>query len=101
MATIDTEDLISITDAGKLGISALAREAEEGHDRILVRNNKAVAVVMSVERFERLQQAQDDLIDITMAASRLLTAGPERHSLDDVLARFGYTREELAALPDY
>ncbi len=100
MATIETEDLISITDASKIGLSALVREAEEGHDRVLVRNNRAVAVMMSMDRFERLQQAEDDLIDITLAASRMVTAGLERHSLDDVLARFGYTREELAVMPD-
>lgn len=99
MATIDTENLISVTDAGKLGISALVREAAEGHERVLVRNNKAVAVVMSMERFEQLQQLQDDLIDITLAAARVLTAGTKRYSLDEVLEQFGYTREELASLP--
>lgn len=100
MATIDTENLISVTDAGKLGISALVREAAEGRERVLVRNNKAVAVVMSMERFEQLQELEDDLIDITLAAARVLTAGTTRYSLDEVLEQFGYTREELAAIPD-
>lgn len=100
MATIDTDDLISIADAGKIGISALVRQAEEGNDRVLVRNNRAVAVMMSVERFERLQQLEDDLVDITLVAARMATTGPERRSLDDVLARFGYTRDALADIPD-
>jgi hypothetical protein len=43
---------------------------------------------------------QDDLIDITLAASRMMTTGAERHTLDDVLAHFGYSRHELAELPD-
>ena len=100
MALIDTENLISISDANKLGVSALVRAAEEGHDRIVLRNNKAVAVVMSVERFERLQQLQDDLIDITLATSRMMTTSGQRHTLDDVIERFGYSREELAETPD-
>lgn len=100
MALVETENLISISDANKLGVSGLVREAEEGHDRIVLRNNKAVAVVMSVERFERLQQLQDDLIDITLAASRMMTTSEHRHSLDDVLEHFGYSREELAEMPD-
>jgi PHD/YefM family antitoxin component YafN of YafNO toxin-antitoxin module len=100
MATIETDNLISISDASKLGLSALVRDAEEGNDRILVRNNKAVAVMMSMERFEEFQKARDDLIDITLAAARLLTAGTKRYSLDEVLEQFGYTREELAAMPD-
>ena len=44
MATIATEDLISISEASKLGISALIREAEEGRERIVLRNNKPAAV---------------------------------------------------------
>jgi prevent-host-death family protein len=100
MALVDTDDLISISDANKLGVSALVREAEEGHDKIVLRNNKAVAVVMSVERYEQFQQLQDDLIDITLAASRVMTTGERRYSLDDVLGRFGYSREDLANMPD-
>lgn len=100
MATIESENLISISDASKLGLSALVREAEEGNDRILVRNNKAVAVMMSMERFEQFQQAQDDLIDITLAAARMMTTSGPSYTLDEVLERFGYTRDELAAIPD-
>ncbi|MGH2558721.1 MAG: hypothetical protein ACRDJH_06625 [Thermomicrobiales bacterium] len=40
----------------------------------------------------------DDLLDISLAAARMLTTGPERYSLDDVLARFGYTREQRSQL---
>jgi prevent-host-death family protein len=100
MALVETEDLISISDANKLGLSALVRDAEHGHARVVLRNNKAVAVVMSMDRFARLQEMQDDLIDITLAASRMMTTGAERHTLDDVLAHFGYSRHELAELPD-
>ena len=99
MAKVETDDLISISDANRLGVSALIREAEEGRQRLVLRNNKPVAVVMSVERFEQLQQLQDDLIDITLASSRMMTTSERRHSLDDVLERLGYSREELAEMP--
>ena len=100
MAMVDTEDLISISEANKLGVAALAREAEQGRERILVRNNKPVAAVVGIERLEELERLREDLIDITLAAARLLTAGPERLSLDEVLDYFGYTREQLRAMPD-
>jgi len=99
MAFVETDDLISISDANRLGVSALIREAEEGRQRLVLRNNRPVAVVMSVERFEQLQQLQDDLLDITLAASRMMMTSERRHSLDDVLERFGYSREELIELP--
>mgnify|MGYP000645622243 CR=1 FL=1 len=100
MAVVDTEDLISISEANKLGVSALIREAEEGRERIVLRNNKPVAVVMGMERFEEWEQLLDDLSDITLAAARMLTSTGPSISLDEVLERFGYTREELEAMPD-
>ena len=100
MALVDTEDLISISEANKLGVSALIREAEEGHDQIVLRNNKPVAVVMGMDRYEQWQQLQDDLIDITLVAARMLTSTGPSISLDEVLEHFGYTREELEAMPD-
>jgi prevent-host-death family protein len=100
MATVETEDLISISEANRLGVSALIREAEEGRERVVLRNNKPVAVVMSVERFDQLQQLQEDLIDITLMASRMLTTSGKRYTLDEVLDHFGLTREEFADMPD-
>ena len=52
---------------------------------------------------ERLQQADedfDDLVDLTLGAARMLTADPHRYSLEEVLAAFGYTREQRAEAPE-
>jgi hypothetical protein len=49
---------------------------------------------------EELERLREDLIDITLATARLLTSTGERYSLDEVLEMFGYTREQLRALPD-
>src|SRR3972149_5378764 len=99
MDRVDTADLISISDANKIGISGLAREAEAGHEKVLLRNNKPIAAVVSIRRLEELQQLQEDLLDMSVAAARALTTGPRRHSLDDVLAQLGYTREQLGRQP--
>jgi antitoxin (DNA-binding transcriptional repressor) of toxin-antitoxin stability system len=98
MARIDTSDLISISDANKMGISSLVHDAERGREHILLRNNKPVAAVISMERLEALQQLEDDLLDISLAAARLATAGPDRTMLDDVLTQFGFTRDQLREL---
>jgi prevent-host-death family protein len=100
MAMVDTTALISISDAAKLGVSALVRAAEEGHEPVLLRNSKPVAAIVSIERLDRLQQLEDDLMDASLVAARVLTTGPGRHSLDEVLTRFGISREQLADLPD-
>ncbi len=100
MAIIDTADLISITDASRAEVSALVRAAEEGHEQIVVRNNKPVAAIVSIERLEQFQRLEDDLVDVSLVAARMLTSGPRRHSLDEVLTLFGFSREQLDALPD-
>ena len=100
MALVDTADLISISDATKRGVSALVRAAEAGHEQVVLRNNKPVAAVVSIKRLEQLQQVQEDMLDVSLAAARMLASGPRRHSLDEILAQFGYTREQLRDLPE-
>jgi prevent-host-death family protein len=95
MPTIDTKELISISDAGKAGISALVKAAENGEKRVLMRNSKPVAAVIGIEALERAEELEERLLDVSLALTRLLTASDRRHSLDDVLDRFGFTRDEL------
>jgi antitoxin (DNA-binding transcriptional repressor) of toxin-antitoxin stability system len=95
MPTLDTKDLISVTEAGKLGVSALVKAAERGEQRVLMRNNKPVAAVVGIEALERTEQLEERLLDVSLALTRLLTTSERRHSLDDVLDRFGFTREDL------
>lgn len=100
MALVDTADLISISEANKLGVSGLIRGAEEGHEQVVLRNNKQVAAVVSMQRLEQLQQLEEDVLDIALATARILTTGPNRTSLDDVLTEFGCTREQLHDLEE-
>jgi len=57
------------------------------------RDNKELtaAGVVRARHFQQLGQ----LLDISLARTRLLTASERRHSLDDVLDRFGFTRDDL------
>lgn len=100
MAMIDTADLISVSDANKVGVSALIRAAEAGHEQIVLRNNKPVAAVVSMKRFEELQRLEEDLLDVSLATARMLTTGADRHTLDEILDQFGYTRGQLRDQPD-
>ncbi len=100
MAFLETATRISIVEAQGLGVDALVGEVETGQEFVVVRDDKPVAVVISGERFEEWQQLQDDLIDITLVAARMLADDGRRYSLDEVLEYFGYTREQLEAMPD-
>lgn len=66
--------------------SALIRAAETGHEQVVLRNNKPVAAVVSIERLDELQRLRDDLLDVSLITARMLTTGPVRHSLDEAFA---------------
>lgn len=95
MPTVDTKELISVSDAGKVGLSALVKAAERGEQRVLMRNNKPIAAVVGIDVLERTEELEERLLDVSLALTRLLTTSERRHSLDDVLDRFGFTRDEL------
>lgn len=95
MPTINTKELMSISDANKAGISALVKAVEKGEKRVLMRNSKPVAAVLSIDELERAEEREERLLDVSLALTRLLTAGERRHSLDEALERFGFSRAEL------
>src|SRR5436309_4639127 len=91
------DDFISVTDASRRGLSALVRDVEAGQQRILMRNNRPVAAVISIERLERLRDVEDTLLDVTLLTTRMLTATGRSHTLDEVLAHLRLTRVVLLA----
>lgn len=95
MPVIDTKDLMSVSDANKVGISALVKAAEDGEQRVLMRNSKPVAAVVNIGTLERVEALEERLLDVSLALTRLQIAGEQRHLLDDVLDRFGISREDL------
>lgn len=95
---IDTEDLISVTDASNRGVSKLVTDAENGRPQVLVRNNKAVAAVVGLDELARLRnldELESDLRLLAVALVRTVADNGHRHSFDDVLAKSGITRAEL------
>jgi len=100
MARVDTADFISVTEASRLGVSGLIKEAESGRERFVLRNNKPVAVVIGFEQYEEDQRQIEDIEDLALTFARIATSTDRRTSLDEILDRFGYSREELRALAD-
>lgn len=95
---IDTNDVISVTEANNKGISKLVSEANEGRDVVLFRSNKPVAAIVGIDKLERLQaidEAEDDLRLFAVAVVRAATDTGQRVSLEDAAARFGIDLDSL------
>lgn len=97
MPVVDTSALISVADANKRGVSRLVRDAEQGDEKVVLRNNKPVAAVVSIEHLERIEEREALIADLSLTLARELTTSANRHTLDEVLDMFGYTRDDLRA----
>ncbi len=98
MARVDTGDMVSVTEIGSRGVSHYVTQAAEGRDLVVLRNNKPAAMLISVERYEQMQRALDQVADLALGTARLAMAeGGDLTNLDDVLGEFGVTREQLLA----
>lgn len=101
MAIIDSKALVSVSEANAMGVSGLIKAAETGNTKIVTRGSKPVAAVISIAQLESLQENVEDFIDLAAVSARFATASDPAVALDDVLERFGYTREELRKHPAY
>lgn len=61
-----------------------------------MRKNKPIAALVGIDVLERAEELEERLLDVSLALTRLLTTAERRHSLDDVLDRFGFTRDDLS-----
>ncbi len=96
---VDTQDLISVTEASNRGVSRLIQDAAQGRTQVVLRNNKAVAAVVgieAIERLARLDELESDLRLLSVALARTVTDSGRRYSLDEVAAEFGVDLDALA-----
>lgn len=96
---VDTQDLISVTEASNRGVSRLIQDAAQGRTQVVLRNNKAVAAVVgieAVERLARLEELEGDLRLLSVALARTVTDSGRRYSLTEVAAELGVDLDTLA-----
>lgn len=95
---INSNDLISVTEASRQGVSRLVSAASEGRDLVLIKNNRPAAAIVGIEKLERLQRLEEyeeDIRLLAMAVVRSVTEMEPRASLEDAAARFGIDLDEL------
>lgn len=95
---VDTRDMISVTEVSNKGVSKYVTAAEEGRPQVLVRNNRAVAAIVSVEELDRLQRVdelEDDVRLLSIALARAAADSGRRYGLDEVVEELGIDPGEL------
>jgi prevent-host-death family protein len=89
---VDTDRLVSVTDASRNASKLFKRAAEEQQIFVVMNGSKPTAVISglnNLERLSRLDELEEDLRAMSVAVVRMLTDQGERHDLDEVAEEFG------------
>ena len=89
--------VVSVSEATALGVAGLVRAAEQGEDVFVSRRGRPVAVMVSVDRLDRLRDLESDLRDVALVMARSASDTGSRIGLDESIAALGFSREELEA----
>lgn len=95
----NTENLVSVSDLSN-SVSRRVTQAETGEPLLVLRNNKPVAALVSIEaaeRVARVDELEEDLKMLALALVRKATDSGERFSLEDVFAGAGIDIDALDA----
>lgn len=95
MERIAFDSTLSVTDAGKRGLSRIVADAEAGAAVVVERRGKPAAVVVGMKRIQSILEREDDVRSAVLVLSRAATDSGNRTSLDEVISAFGFDRAEL------
>jgi len=93
------ENMISITDLNKGKGSRIISEVKKTGYKVILKNNRPEAVLITPEQFEEMLALKEELVDLTLgleAYKRLANFKPEESiSHADVLAELGILKAHI------
>jgi prevent-host-death family protein len=95
---IDHRDVVGVTELANSS-SRLVSDAAQGRDVIITKNSRVVAALVGIDRFQDLEDREENLALLTAALARLATDNGNRTDLDDFIGELGLT-DAVAALDD-
>lgn len=93
------EGLVPISQFNKGQASKIFDRLKDVKQLIVLKNNEPAAVVLSVDEYKRLSDAEVDLLMYQEAMQRLEAAdGKPVYTLEESMAEFDITQEDLEAI---
>ncbi|MDH8676966.1 type II toxin-antitoxin system Phd/YefM family antitoxin [Fusibacter bizertensis] len=94
------DHIISVSDLGRGKASKVIQDVEKNKDQyIVVKNNKPQAVILSVDEYNNLMEAREELELLLMATNRINESNPSEYSsLKSVMEEFDIDDSELEEL---
>ena len=95
------DSTVPISDFSHGKASQIFSRVADGETIVVMKNNRPAAIVLNVDEYRRMAEAEEDLYLLQLAQERLAKHGPEDCiSEADLMAKFDITEEELDAMPD-
>lgn len=96
---IDHRDVVGVTELANSS-SRLVADAADGRNVVISKNNKMMAMLISIDRVQELEDREENLALLSLAITRMATDNGNRTDLDDFISELGFT-DEVAALEAY
>lgn len=100
-ATGVLDSLVSISQFNKGHASRIFDRLKDKKQMVVLKNNEPAAILLSPEEYVRLSEADENYTLLCEAVARMEKAKDEPvYTMEESMAEFGITREELDALPE-
>ena len=92
---------VSITDFNRGKAGSIFKDTKKHGPIYVFKNNKPVAVVLSVKEYQSMNNKIEDLEDFILAADHLYNSSPKdkTYSLEELDKKLGISKEELEKTP--
>lgn len=95
------DSIVPISDFNRGKASAAFKRVSSGAPIVVMKHNAPSYVIMKIEDYLEAAEAEEDLELLSLAVSRAKNFDPSKCiSMEDSMAEFGITREEIEAMPE-
>lgn len=95
------DSLVPISQFNKGHASRIFDQLKDKKQMVVLKNNEPAAILLSPEEYARLTEAEEDYLLLCEAVTRMEKAkGKPAYSLEESMAEFGITREELDSMDE-
>lgn len=95
-----TESTVSISDLTRAGAKDIFSSLIKDKEKIILKNNKPIGAILSLERYQELISMEEDYILYLEAIKRLEANNSPTISIHSVLEKYNITKEELDSIED-
>ena len=88
------KNLVPITNFNKGKSSQIFASLKDHNELIVLKNNQAVAIIVTPEKYEELEEAQKDL-KLLLEAQKRYENNHESISMDDVMKKYNLSQEKI------